>query len=93
MEACSPTSVAELRAFLGLLNYYSKFLPNFASKLSPLYKLLHKTTRWTWRRAQRDAFSEMKRLLQSDSLLVHFDENKPLILISDALPYGVGVVL
>ena len=32
-EARSPTSVTELRAFLGLLNYYSKFLPNLASKL------------------------------------------------------------
>ena len=43
-EAHSPTSVMELRAFLGLFNYYSKFLPNLVSKLSPLYKLLHKTT-------------------------------------------------
>ena len=83
----------ELRAFLGLLNYYSKFLPNLASKLSPLYKLLHKTTKWTWGRAQRDAFGEAKRLLQSDSLLVHFDEKKLLILACDASPYGVGAVL
>ena len=65
----------------------------FASKFSPLYKLLHKTTKWTWGRAERDAFSEAKRLLQSDSLLVHFDENKPLILACDASPYRVGAVL
>ena len=62
-EAHSPTSVMELRIFLGLLNYYSKFLPNLASKLSPLYKLLHKTTNWTWGRAQRDVFGEAKRLV------------------------------
>ena len=43
-EAHFPTSVTELRAFFGLLNYYSNFLPNLASKLSPLYKLLCKTT-------------------------------------------------
>ena len=58
-----------------------------------MYKLLHKTSKWTWGRAQRDAFGEAKRLLQSDSLLVHFDENKPLILACDASPYGVGAVL
>ena len=62
-EAHSPTSVMELRTFLGLLNYYSKFLPNLASKLSPLYKLSHKTTKWTWGRAQRDVFGEAKRLV------------------------------
>ena len=92
-EARFPTSVTELRVFFGLLNNYSKFLPNLASKLSPLHKLLYKTTEWTWGRAQRDVFGEAKRLLPSDSLLVHFDENKPLISACDASPYRAGAVL
>ena len=43
-EAKTPTCLSELRAFLGMLNYYSKFLPNLSSLLAPLYKLLQKNT-------------------------------------------------
>ena len=41
-EAATPSNITELRAFLGIVNYYSKFLPNLATELAPLYKLLHK---------------------------------------------------
>ena len=44
-EAPPPTNVTELRAFLGLINYYSKFLPNISAKLTPLYLLLNKGQR------------------------------------------------
>ena len=91
-EAHFPTSVMELKVCLGLLNY-SKFLPNLASKLSPLYKLLHNTTKWTWGRTQKDDFCEAERLFQSDSLLVYLDENKLLSLVCEALSYRVGAVL
>ena len=37
-EACN---VSQLRSFLGLLNYYGKFLPNLSSILAPLHRLLH----------------------------------------------------
>ena len=45
-EAQSPKNITEINSFLGLLNYYSKFLPNLASKLSPLYHLLRKQQKW-----------------------------------------------
>ena len=43
-EAPRPTNVTELRSFLGIVNYYSKFLPNLSTHLSPLYTLLKRTT-------------------------------------------------
>jgi len=39
-EAPAPTNVTQLRSFLGLINYYNKFLPNLAANLTPLYSLL-----------------------------------------------------
>ena len=42
MEASSPTNVTELKSYLGLLNYYGKFLPNLATILHPLHDLLQK---------------------------------------------------
>ena len=44
-DAPKPKKVAELRSFLGLINYYSRFLPNLSSKLAPLYNLIRKNTR------------------------------------------------
>ena len=46
-EAPSPKSVSQLRSFLGLVNYYGKFLPNLSSTLAPLHRLLQKKTTWT----------------------------------------------
>ena len=51
-EAPRPRNVAELRSFLGILNYYHKFLPNLSGNLKPLYQLLHKKTKWTWGQQQ-----------------------------------------
>ena len=83
-QAPASTNVIELRAFLGLVNYYYKFLPNLSSTLSPLHLLLRKGTTWTWTESQQTAFNKVKQLLQSSSLLVHFDSKKPLLLYCDA---------
>ena len=92
-DAPEPKRVSELRSFLGLVNYYGKFLPNLATIAAPLYTLLKKNARWMWGKAQREAFKRVKDLLQSSDLLVHFNPEEPLILACDASPYGLGAVL
>lgn len=92
-EAPAPTNVTELRAYLGLLNYYNRFLPHLSTLLAPLHELLRKGTTWKWEAEQENAFEESKRLMQSSDVLVHYDSQKDLILSCDASPYGVGVVL
>ena len=82
-EARTPTCVTELRAFLGMLNYYGRFLPNLSTKLAPFHALLHKKSKWNWGRVQEMAFSLAKEMLQSDSLLavlVHYDSSKKLVM-------------
>ena len=59
-DAPEPKRVTELRAFLGLVNYYGKFLPNLASTAAPLYNLLKKNARWTWGKTQKAAFKGVK---------------------------------
>ena len=48
VEAPAPQNVLQLRFFLGLVNYYSKFLPQLSSTLAPLHLLLQKNSRWHW---------------------------------------------
>ena len=88
-EASEPKNAAELRSFLGLVNYYSKFLPNLSTKLAPLYKKQH----WIWGTEQQQAFREARALLQADSLLAYYDPSKPLVVACDASQYGIGAVL
>ena len=92
-SAPAPQDVTQLKSFLGLINYYSKFLPNLSNTLAPLYRLLQKNTRWCWESEQRKAFQQAKESLTSDCVLVHFDPAKQLILACDASPYGIGAVL
>ena len=93
VEAKTPENVSELRAFLGLVNYYGKFLPNLATVLRPLYMLLEKDRKWTWTPECGKAFNRVKELMQSDNVLVHYDPSLPLRLSCDASPYGLGAVL
>ena len=64
-NAPSPKNTAELKAYLGLLTYYSRFLPNLSTVLSPLYRLLRKDVSWTWSAREKAAFKASKQLLTS----------------------------
>jgi len=88
--APKPHNVAELKAFLGLLTYYGKFIPNLSTTLAPLYRLLRTCTR-RWTNNEQEAFQAAKNLLSSQ-VLAHYN-TQDLILACDASPYGVGAVL
>ena len=88
-----PQNVPQLRSFLGLVNFYGKFLHNLADTLAPLHQLLRKNERWHWGQQQGKAFEKAKSQLTSPCVLTHFDPDKRLVLSCDASPYGLGAVL
>ena len=92
-KASTPKSVTELKAFLGLMNYYAKFIPNLATVLSPLYQLLSESVPWSWTAERDAAFKKAKSLLTSDCVLVHYNPEKDLVISCDASSYGFGAVL
>ena len=93
LEAPKPRNIKELRAFLGMMNYYRKFIPNLATMLKPLTNLLQKNCRWLWRAAQARALKEAKQVLTSMPVLTHYNQASPVRLATDASAYGVGAVL
>ena len=92
-DAPEPKDATELKFYLGLLSYYSRFLPNMSSNLAPLNQLLHKQARWVWTDKERRAFEASKQLLVSSQTLAHFDPKLQIILAWDASAYGIGTVL
>ncbi len=92
-NAPAPTNVTELRAYLGLLTYYGKFLPQLSTTLAALYRLLRKDVQWRWSTGEKSAFQASKDLLLSSQLLVHFDPLKDIVVSCDASQYGIGAVL
>ena len=83
-NAPNPQNVTELKAYLGLLIYYSKFLPNMATTLSPLCRLLYNNVKWQWTSAEAKAFQESKDLLTSNTLFVDFNPLHKLSLMCNA---------
>ncbi len=92
-NAPSPKNVTELKAYLGLLNYYNKFLSNLSTVLAPVHRLLRKDAKWNLGGEQEAAFAQSKKMIQSVQVLVHYDLQKDVILSCDASPYGLGAVL
>nr|XP_025043376.1 uncharacterized protein K02A2.6-like [Pelodiscus sinensis] len=93
VEAPPPQNVSQLRSFLGLLNYYGRFISQLATLLKPLHELLGQNKVWKWTDACDVAFNKAKCALLNAEVLTHFDPSLPLQLACDASPYGVGVVL
>ena len=92
VNAKSPENVNQLHAFLGLLNYYSRFLPNLATVPRPLRHLLEKNVSWKWEKECKKAFEEVKQMITSDNVLVHYNPDLPVIISCNASPYGLGTM-
>ena len=88
-----PRNRSELKSYLGLLSYYSRFMPNMSTTLAPLYHLLKHDTTWRWEEAEKNAFVASKEQLLSTQVLVHYAPNLDVVIACDALAYGVGTVL
>ena len=59
-EVSQLTNVTQLKAFLGLVNYYTRLLPDLATMLAPLYQLLQNDKQWEWSDKQEQSFQEVK---------------------------------
>jgi len=88
-----PHNQQQLRSFLGLIQYYGRFIPDLASILAPLNMLLQKNGRWRWTADCEHAFQRAKEMLMSAKVLAHYDPSLPLRLAADASAYGVGAVI
>lgn len=88
-----PTSVAEVKSFLGLAGYYRKFIPNFSEIASPLTSLTKKARKFEWSDDCQKGFDKLKELLITSPILSYPMEEGEYILDTDASGNGIGGVL
>ena len=93
VEAREPQSASEVRSFLGLANYNTRFIPDFATVAEPLCRLTKKGVRFEFGEEQKNAFNELKRRLSSAETLGYFDKDAKTLIIADASPVGLGAIL
>ena len=93
LKAPEPKNVTEVKAFLGMVNYYNMFMKDLATVAAPMHALLRKGAKWEWSVLCQRAFDELKNMMVSAPILTHFDSKKEIIVHADASPYGVGAVL
>ncbi|EGT42836.1 hypothetical protein CAEBREN_31320, partial [Caenorhabditis brenneri] len=90
---CDPKNQKELRSFMGMITYYSAFIPQMKSLRGPLDKLLLKDVEWRWSTKEAEAFQKLKDVLSSDLNLTHYDPQIPIVVAADACDYGIGAVI
>ena len=93
IDAPRPTNQTQLRAYLGLFNFYRRFISNASTLLAPLNQLLKNSTNWSWGKDQETAFKASKDALVNSKALCHFDPAKPIVVVADSSAYGIGAVL
>jgi hypothetical protein len=89
----APKNINEVQRFLGLVNYYRKFIKNIARVCAPLFELLRKDKKFVWGNEQQQAFEQLKRALVEPTVLQQPDYDKTFILETDACNTGLGAIL
>ncbi|GJS21721.1 putative nucleotidyltransferase, ribonuclease H [Tanacetum coccineum] len=88
-----PTKVTELRSFLGLVNYYRRFIMGYSAIASPLTDLLKKNKAWIWDEECQAAFESLKKAVMEEPVLRLPDVTMPFELHTDASDFAIGGVL
>ncbi|XP_043238246.1 uncharacterized protein K02A2.6-like [Amphibalanus amphitrite] len=93
LQAPEPKDVSQLRSLLGSITYFGRLLPDLSTVLAPLYRLTKKGVQWEWSQKCAEAVNKVKQMLTSPPVLMRYDPDLPLKLVTDASSVGVGAAL
>lgn len=85
-----PNTKKQLKAYLGLVSFFRKFVPKQLLNSNELLKLLRKNATWFWSRECQEVFDNIKHALVNSNILSHPDMSKDFFIASDASRYGLG---
>ena len=88
-----PTKVPQLTSFLGLVNYYRRFINGYSARVAPLTDLLKKGRAWTWDEKCQQAYEDLKKEVTEEPVLALPDHTKVFEVHTDASDFAMGGVL
>ena len=89
----TPKNAKEVQQWLGLTNYFRKFIQGYATLATPLHMLTHKNTPFRWTDEHQTVFEALKHALINAPVLAMPDFSKPFEVVSDASLLGTGAIL
>jgi len=93
LEWPTPKCIKDVQKFLGLANYYRRFMKDFAEVARPMHRLVRKQEKWNWGSEQEEAFGRLKEIFMSEPVLAAPDLDKEMRVEADASDYATGRVL
>jgi hypothetical protein len=90
MDFPSPKTRTHLKAFLGMINYYNKFLDKFSETIQPLMRLTSKKNKFIWTEKEEETFRKTKELFLHSNVIHHPDLTQPFYLQTDASDFSIG---
>ena len=88
-----PQSTSEVKSLLGMAQYVSRFIPEYATITAPLRNLTKQDVVWKWHEEEQSALDVLKQALTGDQVMTYFDPKKQTEIIVDASPVGLGGLL
>ena len=89
----APRNIKEVQKFLGLTNYYRRFIKDFTKIAAPLHVLVRKEQKWKWEKEQKEAFEKLKAVFTTEPILAILDIDREMRVEVDALDYTTEGVL
>jgi hypothetical protein len=89
----TPTTLRDVRAFIGFSNFYRRFIKDFSSIARPLHDLTKKDVPWQWHAEQKHAFDTLKEKFCQEPILKVYDPNLETRVEVDASGYATGGIL
>jgi len=88
-----PRKRKDVQSFLGLAEYYRKFIEDFSKIAKTLTKLTKKGEKFNWMAEQQNAFQSLKEKLTTAPVLNYPDFQREFLVTTDASDYAIGAVL
>jgi hypothetical protein len=88
-----PKNPGEVRSFLGMTQYVSRYIPHYATMTEPLRRLTRQNEPWSWSEEAQSSFDSLKSALSSTQVMVYFDQKKSTEILVDASTVGVAAML
>ena len=92
LKAPRPGNISEVRSLLGMANYSSQYIPDFATLTAPLRELTKKNAQFAWTTIHEQSFKKLSAAVATSPCMAYFDKDKETSVVLDASPVEISTI-